>query len=455
MKPQFHEIWNASGTLATVPLEGGTPREIAEDVGSADWAPDGSGLAIVRSSRRGRSRLEFPIGKVLFQSAGWLSHLRFSPDGKSIAFVDHPSSGTNAGSLVTCDLNGGAKVVVSFDVALGVAWSPNGKEVWLSGIRGEGAAQQIFAVSRDGRAPRLVARAAGSMSLHDIAHDGRMLVTRDDWRVGIKALARDSDQERDLSWFDWSVMGAISSDGEMIAFGESADAVAGKWYTYARSIGGTPAVRLGEGRPWAISPDKKWVVVTTQSFPPQLVLLATGSGEPKRYPPSKDDIFYPVFSGDGKSILFGGTAGGSDRLYLMALDTGEVKPALPEGLIGYAVSPDSKYVVGRSSSDPAKKIYDFAGGPPVPLKGLREGESVIAWGNPPLPLYVGVEDRSFVDLFRLDPVTGQRRLWQRLMPSDPAGVRMVTDIYIAPEAQAYGYSYYRFLSQLYVAEGLR
>jgi eukaryotic-like serine/threonine-protein kinase len=85
LKPSF-DFAIALGTLAAVPLEGGTPREIAENITSAEWTPDGSGLAIVRNA----SRLEFPIGKVLFQSAGWLSHPRFSPDGKSIAFVDPP-----------------------------------------------------------------------------------------------------------------------------------------------------------------------------------------------------------------------------------------------------------------------------------------------------------------------------------------------------------------------------
>ena len=130
LKPQFGPF-RAPGTLASVSLEGGTPREIAEDVSAADWAPDGSGLAIVRQSHR----LEFPIGKVLFQSAGWLSHPRFSP-GKSIAFLDHPSSTSPAGSLVTCDLKGAAKVIATGLVwASGVTWSPNGKEVWFSGWR--------------------------------------------------------------------------------------------------------------------------------------------------------------------------------------------------------------------------------------------------------------------------------------------------------------------------------
>ena len=64
------------------------------------------------------------------------------------------------------------------------------------------------------------------------------------------------------------------------------------------------------------------------------------------------------------------------------------------------------------------------------------------------------EDSVVVNLFRLNPVTGQRQFWRRLMPSDPAGVRLIEDIYIAPDAQAYGYSYYRLLSEVYIAEGL-
>ena len=451
LKPQFG-IWTRAGTLATVSVEGGTPREIAEDVTSADWVPDGSGLAIVRA----RSKLEFPIGKVLFQSAGWLGPPRFSPDGKSIAFVDHPSFGSDAGSVVTCDLNGAAKMIAK-DLAEspgGMAWSPQGKELWFSAVRGSGALA-IFAISPQGK-ERLVARGTGWMTIHDVASDGSVLLARDDWRVGIKALAHNSTEERDLSWFDWSLMGAISADGEIVAFSESGEAVGSNGYTYVRSIKGTPAVRLGEGRPWSISPDKKWIVVTTQSFPPQLVLLPTGSGEPKRYPPIKDNIFYPKFLADGKRILFGLTTGAVDRMYLMALDTGEVKPVLPEGVIGFGVSPDGKYVAASGASDSMDKIYDLAGGPPRPIKGLRKDEFVMTWGKDPLPLVVAAREGSVVvNLYRLDPVTGQRRFWRRLAPSDPAGVRMVADIKVASEAQAYGYSYYRLLSQLYIVEGLR
>jgi len=449
LKPEF-DVYNAAGTLATVSLEGGTPREIAEDVTSADWAPDGSGLAIVRNS----DRLEFPIGKALFQSTkGELEYARFSPDGKSIAFVDHPSGGMSGSSVLICDLNGAAKVIATnFDGATGLAWSPDGKELWFSGVRGSGGVLML-AISRAGK-ERLVARGTGDLTIHDIAPDGRVLFARDDWRVGVKALAAHSTEERDLSWFDRSLMGAISEDGEIVAFSESGEAVGAKGSAYVRNIRGTPAVRLGEGRPWSISPDKKWVVVTTESLPPQLVLLPIGPGEPKRYPLIKGDVMYPTFLGDGKQIIFPVWSGASVRMYLMALDTGEVKPALTEGVTGIVVSPDGKYLVGRSPSDPVRKIYGLSGGPLRPINGLKKGERVVAWGKDPLPLYVVAKEGPVANLFRLNPVTGQRQFWRRLMPSDPAGIRLVDDIYIAPDVLAYGYSYYRLLSQLYVAEGL-
>src|SRR5206468_8124392 len=172
-----------------------------------------------------------------------------------------------------------------------------------------------------------------------------------DFRTGMKALAPRSTEERELSWFDLSLMGAISADGEMVAFSESGEAVAGKGYSYVRSIRGASAVRLGEGRPWSISPDKKWVVVTTESIPPQLVLLPIGPGEPKRYPPINGDISYATFLGDGKQIIFDVTAGDSDRMYMMTLNTGKVKPALPEGVVGIVASPDGEHRAVRPCND--------------------------------------------------------------------------------------------------------
>src|SRR5205085_270732 len=49
------------GTLARVPLAGGTPREIAEQVLQADWSPDGANLTAIVGGN-GTFRIESPIG---------------------------------------------------------------------------------------------------------------------------------------------------------------------------------------------------------------------------------------------------------------------------------------------------------------------------------------------------------------------------------------------------------
>ncbi|MGA9390022.1 MAG: protein kinase, partial [Candidatus Sulfotelmatobacter sp.] len=98
--------WINVGTLARAPLAGGAPRPILEDVEWADWAPDGNSLAVVRNVG-GRDRLEFPIGKVLYEtSGGWISYPRVSPKGDLVAFMDHPNQGDDGGSVAIVDLSG-------------------------------------------------------------------------------------------------------------------------------------------------------------------------------------------------------------------------------------------------------------------------------------------------------------------------------------------------------------
>jgi len=82
------DSWTPSGRLA-VPLGGGAARELLDNVMDADWNKDGSDLAISRRVANG-SRLEYPPGKVLYETSGWISDLRFSPSGGQIAFLDHP-----------------------------------------------------------------------------------------------------------------------------------------------------------------------------------------------------------------------------------------------------------------------------------------------------------------------------------------------------------------------------
>src|SRR5262249_31076338 len=97
--------YESVGTLARVPLAGGAPREVLEDVQDADWSPDGKSLAVARLAAN-RSRIEYPIGTVLYNAPAWASHVRVSPDGRLVAFLDHNARGDNTGVVRVVDTSG-------------------------------------------------------------------------------------------------------------------------------------------------------------------------------------------------------------------------------------------------------------------------------------------------------------------------------------------------------------
>src|SRR5437764_223809 len=93
----------ANPTLARAALSGGAPREVLEHVRDATWAPNGD-LVIVRMAN-GRDRLEYAVGKMLYETAGWISHPRFSKKGDRIAFLDNTALPDTRGTVPLVDLS--------------------------------------------------------------------------------------------------------------------------------------------------------------------------------------------------------------------------------------------------------------------------------------------------------------------------------------------------------------
>lgn len=110
VRPEFdmpHD--DEAGTLARVSLGGNAPRELLPEFEAADWSPNGQ-LAVVRRVAH-KSRLEFPLGRTLYESTGWIASLRFSPNGNTIAFLDHPIAPDDRGTVMMVDLKGREKVL--------------------------------------------------------------------------------------------------------------------------------------------------------------------------------------------------------------------------------------------------------------------------------------------------------------------------------------------------------
>ena len=443
------------GTLARMPFEGGaSPREILEDVSFADWSPDGASLAVVRRSGS-LQRLEYPIGKVLHETGGWISHPRVSPDSLRVAFLDHPLPGDDHGTVVVVDRAGKkTRGDTTWATSWGLAWPPGGKEVWFSATK-TGSQRELRALSLSGK-ERLVARAPITLTLYDIARDGRVLLAHDSIRFGTLALPPGEKQERELSWLDIGMTSDISPDGRKILIEEVGEGGGEGYSVYLRKTDGSPAVRLGSGYLPAFSPDGKWVLTTDiRTDPHQLVLLPTGPGEP--VPVTKDRLQHPSggqFLPDGKRIVFvAGEAGRGRRLYIQAISNGTPNPISAEGVqFAGPVSPDGRFVAAMSS-DWKPFLYPTSPGDPLPIPGFGTGEGPIQWSPDSKSLYIktGLLPTT---VFRVDPVSGKKELWKEFTPSDPTGVVDIQAVVMTPDASAYAYTYVRILSDLYVAQGL-
>jgi eukaryotic-like serine/threonine-protein kinase len=455
--------WVTMGTLARAPLSGGAPRQILEQVQWADWSKDGRDLAVVRDYA-GRNRLEFPVGKALYETGGWIGHPRVSPSGDSIAFIDHPMQGDDSGSVAIVDLQGKKRSLTGeWFTAQGLSWSPDGKEVWFTASK-SGTDRTLYATTLDGQS-RIVARLPGALMLLDIAKDGRLLLMRASWRRELMGVGAGESKERELSWLDYTYPADLSPDGKMLLFDEEGGGGAldyskssGLTYAvYIRKTDGSPAVLLGAGSAQGLSPDGKWAVVTTQDSPPQLRLLPTGAGEARDL--SKDKINHNTarWLPDGKRILFSGNEPDKGvRLYVLDVDSGKTTPITPEGVHGnaFVISPDSRYVAGVGP-DQKGYLYPVAGGDPRLVNGLEAGEQPVTWSADGRSLYIYQPGELPAKVYSLDLQSGKRTLWKQLMPSDPAGVENIGPILLTPDAKTCVYGYHRMLADLYLVEGLK
>jgi Tol biopolymer transport system component len=436
-------------------MSAGAPREILEGVQWADWAPDGTNLAVVRDVG-GRNRLEFPIGKVLYESGGWISHARVSPRGDRVAFLDHPLSGDDAGNVMVVDLAANAKTLsAGWYSVQGLAWSPSGEEIWFTGTK-SGVSRPLNVVTLSGR-ERRVAQMPGALILHDIRRDGGILFTRDSWRRELRGLSAGETKERDLSWLDYSYPADISPDGKTLLFDEEGEG-GGKGYSvYARNLDGSAATRLGSGLAVAISPDQRWAISQSVTSPVQLTLLPTRAGEAK--PLTNDEVNHnwARWLPDGKHLVFSGNEPGHGiRFYVQDIDGGKPQPISSEGVdaLQFAVSPDGQSIAGVGP-DRKAYLYPVVGGDPRPIQGLQSGEVPISWSADGRALFVYRPGDLPAKIYLLHLGNGQRTLWRQLMPSDPAGVNHIGPIVLTPDGKTYVYGYHRTLSDLYMVEGLK
>ncbi len=443
------------GMLSVVPLTGGAPRELLGDVLQASWSRDGESLAVVHFVGP-ECRLEYPVGKTIYAtSTGDISDVAVSPDGKRIAFFDHPNAGDTRGYVAVVDLSGKAtRLTKEWSDLTGLAWSRSGDEIWFTGSDA-GINSALYAVNLSGQLRDLL-HIPGRLRLFDISKEGQVLIANEATRQEVVGHRTGQDRDIDLSWFDWTLGRSLSADGQWAVLEEDGEGGGPDYTVFLRKTDGSPAIRLGSGMGLDISPDDKWVASTSVKQPAPTVLLPAGAGQPITLADAQ--LFHTAnlrFLPDGKGlIMVASEKGKAPRTYTLMLDGSALKLFGPEGFRGTLVSPDSNYVLGRK--DGAYWMVPFAGDEkPQPLSFVRADEAVAGWAADSKSIYVGDVSSTPVKVYVADLKTGQRRLHHQHAPGDLAGVAGVGAGRITPDGNFYLYTVARTLSNLYVVEGLK
>jgi eukaryotic-like serine/threonine-protein kinase len=448
------------GTLARMPLSGGTPREVTENVQDADWSADGEKMAIIRLVPETLHwRLEYPIGKVLYDSIGWLSHPKISPDGKWIAFADHEvPGGDDQGSVAVIaadgSSNGKDKRLSSGWVSLqGIVWSPKGDEIWFTSS-GTGSATNPRAVTLDGKV-REITNVPGGVWLQDRRNDSVLMITHHE-RIGIRGVAPGGKEEHELGWFGWSILRGMTPDGHKIAFEEEGNGGGSNYTVYLRDADGSPPVRIGEGSCYGISPDGRWVVTRLPKGGP-LNLIPTGAGEARQL--THDSVTYGAvqWMPDGKHLVAVGLEQGhGQRDYVIDLASGDSKPITPEGIAGGPLlSPDgTKMIVFGKDGKLAIWPLDGSGLRPVP--GLDATYYARRWSPDGASIYVASSklQNKLASVYEVNLSTGKMQLWKTFGHNEAGWSGTGAPLFSA-DGTAYAYVYVTTLSEAYVATGLK
>jgi len=453
-----------NSTLVEKPFIEGGPHEVRRDVEWAEWAPDGTGCALVYDDN-GSDRLDlFPVcadagggpGKRLYETIGQIGDVRFSPKGDRIAFLEHPIQGDDRGWVAVVDRNANKRTWSREYLNVhGLAWSPRSDEVYFTGAP-MGHARALYGVTAPGK-ERLVLKVPGTFWLYDVSAGSRFLLEVASERGLIEAVLPGDARERDLSWLDYSSAADLSQDGKVLLFDEEGEGGLAKHAVYLRRGVSAPPERLGDGVAAALSPDGEWALSIIDIPPRKLVLLSTSGRGSKDLPTGPIETFYSAqFFPDGKRILVSGSEPEHGlRCYVQDLPGGLPLAKTTEGTYTCLISPDAKLILAERNKQKAS-FYQVADGKPVAIPGVQRDDQVIRFDEEGNHLYVYDESESDTKVYRVDLATGARELWKQIKLPDPITDSLTpAGVLLTPDGTSYVCSYQRVISDLYLVDGLR
>jgi hypothetical protein len=440
------------GSLSRVTVNGGLTQLIAEGIFGADWSSDGVRLALVRVVA-GAQQLEFPEGRVLYHTSGWLSNIRVSPGDDAIAFIEHPVRHDDAGVIRIVDTRGNLVTeAADWASASGLAWKSR-DEIWFTAARAS-EPRSVWAVRRDGK-QRPVGQAPGVLTLRDIAPDGRVLLSVESRRLEMAGAMAGEPHERSFSLTDWSRVQQLSPDGTILLFDESGEGAGWQPVTYVRKTRSGEMVRLRDGLAQGFTAAGSSALVLSRDRT-RLWKVPVSGGRGEELPSS--GLIYQwarPFPDESRLLVLANLPQQPLRLFIQDVHTGQATvlsgplmvrnaAAAPDGKTVAILNPEGTLLLYSTTGEAPREIASKE--PLAPIRWSRDGASLFV-------MHLRANVQSALQVSRLQISTGKIIPWKLLKPEDTTGVNSVTGVTIADDEESYVYSYRRVLSDLHLAEG--
>jgi serine/threonine protein kinase len=459
----FDPKFTPTGRLARVPLGGGSTRELMDAVTDADWTPDGSALVVSRHVGH-HFQLEFPPGKTLYQSDGYISDLCFSSAGDKIAFVNHAILGDDRGSVEVVDLQGNRKVLTrEFSTIQGLAWPSKGNEIWFtSAVNSEPSS--LHAVSLDGK-ERLLLSSPIKLKLQDVSQNGAVLLSVEDYRDQQILSDTQTGKARDVSSFPFQITEAFSHDGQTLLLNTYVTGSTNDYNLYTQRTDGSAPALIGQGAGLSFSFDGKWVLALDPTNLRRLRVIPTGVGEARTLsaPPGTEYIGAAWVPGGNQIVLLVQAPGHALATYIEDLETGSVRQIGKEGRylwtvgeqgIG-SVSPDGKSFI-TTDGEKHYWVQPKDGGLASEIKGLSPGDLPLEWHNGSENIFFErIMGTDSSEIYDLNLATGKSKLWSHFTPTDKTAMLAMRHPIITQDGAHVLYVVQRIFSTLFVANGIQ
>jgi hypothetical protein len=288
-----------------------------------------------------------------------------------------------------------------------------------------------------------------------------MLVRRGTGWTEVRARAKGAHEEAELPAADLSFLSDLADDGSRVLGTDIGQGSGPNYRFYVQGTDGSAPVWLGEGDGQALSPDGRFALaLLTRASPQQLVVVPTRAGQARVLEPGPvTEYRRAVWDPTGRRVVFSGAEReGERRLYVQDVSGGPPRPVTPVGVelakIGRPVSPDGARVVA-TGPDEIPALYPLAGGEPVGIPGLDEADVPLCFTPDGRELFVARYEETPPLVERIEIASGRTRPWTGMRRSTPSGLSGEYGILVTPDGQSYAYSYFRIMSDLYLATGLK